>query len=83
MNKESAKELATLITGWLTALMGFLATLNIKYEWLTEASINALGVFIVATIILVVSSYAIYKNSFVITDKAKKQKEELKRRGLK
>jgi len=83
MKKENAKELATLITGWLTALMGFLATLNIKFEWLTEASINAFGVFIVATIILVVSVYAIYKNTFVITDKAKKQKEELKRKGLK
>lgn len=83
MKKENAKELATLITGWLTALMGFLATLNIKFEWLTEASINAFGVFVVATITLVVSAYAIYKNTFVITKKAKKQKEELKRKGLK
>lgn len=83
MKKENAKELAALIMGWLTALMGFLATLNIKFEWLTEASINAFGVFIVATIILVISVYTVYKNTFVVTKKAKRQKEELKRKGLK
>lgn len=81
--KETAKEIATLVTGWLGALMGVLATLNIKFEWLTDASISAIGVFIVATIMLVVGIYSVYKNTFVVTEKAKRQKAELKRKGLK
>lgn len=60
-----------------------LATLNIKFEWLTEASINAVGLFIVATIMLIVGIYSVYKNTFVLTKKARKEKEELKKKGPK
>lgn len=81
--KDNIKEISILVTGFLSALMGFLATLNIEFQWLSEASINAFGVFLVATIVLIVAVYSIYKNTFVVTKKAKMQKEELKRKGLK
>ena len=81
--KEELKEIATLVSGFLMAVMGFLATLNIKFEWLTEASISAFGTVIVAAGILVVTLYAVYKNTFVLTKRAKEQKETLKQKGLK
>ncbi|WP_406945776.1 phage holin [Halobacillus sp. SY10] len=80
--KEQIKEVATLVGGFLTAIMGFLATLNIKYAWLTEASISALVTVIIAGGMLAVGIYAAWKNTYV-SKKAKKQKEELQRKGLK
>ncbi|MEC5422409.1 PTS mannose transporter subunit IID [Virgibacillus sp. C22-A2] len=81
--KDKAKEISILIVGFFTSVMGFLATLNVKFEWLTEASVNAFGAVIVSGVILVGSLYAVYKNTFVITAKAKIQAEELQKKGLK
>lgn len=80
---DKIKEITILITGALMALMGFLATLNIQYEWLTKESIDAFGVLITAVVVLVLTLYTVYKNTFIITKKAKQQKAELKRKGLK
>ncbi|MEC3884571.1 phage holin [Halobacillus sp. HZG1] len=80
--KESIKEVATLVGGFLTAIMGFLATLNIKYAWLTEASINAFVTVIIAGGMLSIGIYSVWKNTYV-SKKGKEQKEELQRKGLK
>ncbi|QAS52791.1 phage holin [Halobacillus litoralis] len=80
--KEQIKEVATLVGGFLTAIMGFLATLNIRYEWLTEASISAFVTALVAGGMLAVGIYAAWKNTYV-SKKAKKQKKELQKKGLK
>ena len=77
-----AKDIATLIGGFLTAVMVFLATLNIKYEWLTEDSISALTAVIVAAILLVTGLIATWKNTYV-SKKGKQQEEYLKAKGLK
>jgi hypothetical protein len=79
MNKDVAKQ----ITGFLTALFLFLGAINVKFEWFTLNSINAFEVVIVAAIPLVYTFYAIWKNHFGFTEKAKEQKEVLKRNGLK
>lgn len=79
MNKDIAKQ----ITGFLTVLFLFLGTLNVKFEWFTLDSINAFEAVVVAAIPLIYSLYAIYKNHFGFTEKAKEQKEVLKRNGLK
>ena len=79
MNKDIAKQ----ITGFLTALFLFLGTINVKFEWFTLDSINALEVVIVAAIPLGYTLYVIYKNHFGFTNKAKEQKEVLKQKGLK
>ncbi|MBP1950308.1 phage holin [Virgibacillus litoralis] len=63
--KNKAKDLSILIVGFLSTLMGFLATLNIKFEWLTEQSINAFGAFFVAAAMLGSGVYAVWKNTYV------------------
>jgi|GEM_PF-1809776 len=79
---DKVKGFSILLSGWLFALMGFLATLNIQFKWLTEASINAFMLFFVATISLGVNVYAIWKNTFV-SKKGQKQNAELHKNKLK
>ncbi|WP_181898670.1 phage holin [Halobacillus trueperi] len=80
--KEEIKEVATLFGGFLTAVMGFFAALNIKFEWLTEASISSFVTVIVAGGMLGAGIYSAWKNTYV-SKKGKKQKKELQRKGLK
>lgn len=82
VDEDKIKGLAILLSGWLFAVMAFLATINIKYEWLTGESINAFVAFFVATVMLIVTAYAIWKNTFV-SKKAQKQNEELHKKELK
>ncbi|MCA1029216.1 SPP1 phage holin family protein [Cytobacillus kochii] len=67
------------IVGFLSAIMLFLGTLNIEFQWLTDASISAFGVVLSAGIFLGVNLYTIYKNHYGFTEKAKQQKAWLKR----
>ncbi|SEH78607.1 holin, SPP1 family [Halobacillus karajensis] len=80
--KEQIKEVATLVGGFLTAIMGFLATLNIRYEWLTEASISAFVTVVVAGGMLGIGVYSVWKNTYV-SKKGKEQKRVLQERRLK
>lgn len=80
--KEHIKGWVTLVVGFLMAMLGFLATLNIKYEWLTTESITAFGVVLAALLMLVINTYAIVKKAYV-TKKDKKRLELMKRNGLK
>ncbi|MBX0358912.1 phage holin [Halobacillus sp. Nhm2S1] len=80
--KENIKEVATLVGGFFTAIMGFLATLNIKYAWLTEASISAFVTVIIAGGMLAVGIYTAWKNTYV-SKRGRKQKAELQKKGLK
>ena len=72
------KDYAILITGFLSALMLFLGTVGFSFEWLTPDNIDAFGVLIAATVPLLGSVYAIWKNTYV-SKKAKEQKEVLER----
>lgn len=70
--KNKIKDLSILLVGFLPATMGFLATLNIKFEWLTTESIDAFGAFFVAAGMLVLGFYATLKNTYVIKNKGDK-----------
>lgn len=73
---DKIKGTVILIVGFLQALMGFLATLNVKFEWLTDASVSAFGILITAGIMLIVGVYAVWKNTFT-GKKAQEQNKEL------
>lgn len=82
IKNDKVKGIVILIVGFLQAVMGFLATLNIEFQWLTDASISAFGAVIAAGIMLVIGFYAVWKNTFT-GKKAQRQNEELHKRGLK
>ena len=72
------KDYAVLITGFLSALMLFLGTIGFSFDWFTTESIDALGLVITASLPLVGSLYAIWKNTYV-SKKGQEQKEVLER----
>ncbi len=57
------KDIAMLLGGFLTALLFFLSTVGIAFEWFTEQSINAFVVLVSAFAALVVNVYVIWKNT--------------------
>ncbi|MBG9603530.1 MAG: phage holin [Bacillota bacterium] len=77
------RDVVSQVVGFLTAIMLFLGTINIKFEWFNEESISAFGIVLSAGIMLAVTLYTIYKNHFGFTDKAKKQKAFLEKEKLK
>ncbi|MGD6898591.1 phage holin [Bacillus infantis] len=76
------KDAITLLGGALSALLLFFGTIGLSFEWFTQESINAFIVLVGAIVSLIISLYAIWKNTYV-SKKAKLQKEMLERNGLK
>ena len=72
------KDYAILITGFLSALLLFLGTVGLSFEWFTTESIDALGLVITAAIPLFGAIYGVWKNTYV-SKKAQEQKEVLER----
>lgn len=83
MNADKLKQYIGLFGGLLSAILLFLGTLNIKFEWFNEASISAFEGVLIAAVPFALLIYGVYKNSYIVTKKAKRQEEELKRKGLK
>ena len=61
------KDLSILVVGFLAATMGFLAALNIEFQWLTPESISAFGAFFVAGVMLIAGAIATWKNTHLFT----------------
>ncbi|MCK6203920.1 SPP1 phage holin family protein [Bacillus infantis] len=76
------KDTITLLGGFLSALLLFLGTVGIQFDWFTQESIDAFVVLVGAAAAFAISMYAIWKNTYV-SRKAKLQKEMLERNGLK
>lgn len=83
MVDDKTKQYIGMFGGVLSAILLFLGTLNIKFEWYTAESISAFMAVIMAAAPLVLALYGVYKNSYLLSKKAKKQEEVLKENGLK
>lgn len=83
MTEDKLKQYVALFGGWLSAVLLFLGTLNIKFEWFTVDAISAFVVVLTATIPFVLIGYGVWKNTYLIRQKAKAQEVVLKRNGLK
>ena len=80
---DKLKQIIALFGGWLSAILLFLGVVGLSFDWFNQESIDAFIVVLMATVPLVVALYGIYKNTYRLSDKAKRQEEELKRKGLK
>lgn len=80
---DKLKQYVALFGGWLSAVLLFLGTLNVKFNWFNEESISAFEVVLMASVPFVIAIYGVYKNSYRLSEKAKKQEAELKKKGLK
>lgn len=83
MTADKLKQYIGLFGGWLSAVLLFLGTLNIKFEWFNADAISAFMIVLTASIPFVIALYGVYKNTYRLSDKAKRQEQLLKRNGLK
>lgn len=77
------KDIVILVTGFLSTLLLFLGTINVYFEWFTMDSINAFGALLGAGIALAGALYAVYKNTYAMSEKSREQAKVLERNGLK
>ncbi|USK56586.1 SPP1 phage holin family protein [Cytobacillus solani] len=75
------KDIFTLLGGFLTAVLLFLGTIGISFDWFTQESINAFVIMVGAFVALVINLYAIWKNTYT-SKKAQLQKKALQAQGL-
>lgn len=83
MTKDKLKQYIALFGGLLSAVLLFLQSIGVSFTWFNEGSINAFTDLLIAAIPFILVVYGIYKNTYVITAKAKKQEKQLKKEGLK
>ncbi|KWW15543.1 PTS mannose transporter subunit IID [Peribacillus simplex] len=72
-----------MIGGALGALLLFFQSLGFQVEWFIENTINSFINFLTAIVPLMFALYGVYKNQYLLTEKAKKQEGVLKKQGLK
>lgn len=80
---DKLKQYIGLFGGLLSAILLFLGTLNIKFDWFNTGSIDAFTAVLVAAIPFALLIYGVWKNTYVLSEKAKEQERTLKQRGLK
>lgn len=83
MNYDKLKQYVALFGGWLSAVLLFLNSVGIDFWWFNEETIGTFTNVLVASIPFVIVAYGVYKNSYVLSDSAKEQEKELKKKGLK
>lgn len=75
------KDIFTLLSGFLTALLMFLGTVGLSFKWFTADSINAFVLVCSTLTVLLVNLYAVWKNTYT-SRKAQLQKKALQAQGL-
>ena len=83
MDADKLKQYIGLFGGLASAVFLFLHTIGIQFTWFNPTSIDAFSGVLVGAIPFVLIVYGVFKNSYIITEKAKTQEKELKRKGLK
>ena len=83
MNLDKVKQLVALWGGFLGTVVLFLKSLNVEVSWLNETTIASSSAVLVSLAAFVIAAYGVYKNTYVVTKKAKEQEEVLKKEGLK
>lgn len=83
MTTEKLKQYIALFGGWLGAVLLFLQALDINFKHFNEDTINAFIGVLTASIPFILVAYGVYKNSYLLSKKAKEQEKELEKKGLK
>lgn len=83
MTADKLKEYIALFGGLLSAVLLFLQALGIELFWFTDASIEAFINVALAAVPFVLVVYGVWKNTYVVSDRAKEQAKKLKEEGLK
>lgn len=80
---DKLKQGVALFGGFLSALFFFLKGIGITFSWFNEETIDLFSSVLINAVPFILLIYGVYKNSYIMTEKAKKQEEALKQKGLK
>lgn len=83
MTTEKLKQIIALFGGLLSAAFLFLKSIGIIVPWYTEETIGTFVNAASAAIPLVLVVYGVWKNTYVVTKKAREQEKHLQEKGLK
>ncbi|MFP7202224.1 phage holin [Lysinibacillus halotolerans] len=83
MTTDKLKQYIALFGGLLSAILLFLQSLGINFSWFTDNTINAFVEVLSNAVPFVLVIYGVYKNTYIVTQKAKEQEKTLKEEGLK
>lgn len=83
MTHDKLKQYIGLFGGLLGAILLFLQTLGLVFNWFSQDSIDAFINVLLALVPFIIVMYGVYKNSYIVTKQAKAQEKELKKKGLK
>ena len=83
MTTDKLKQWIAFLGGALGGVFLFLKSLDIEFLHFNEITIEAFTTMLVSFIPLILVGYGIWKNQYLVTEKAKEQEDELKRKGLK
>ncbi|MFP7199672.1 phage holin [Lysinibacillus halotolerans] len=83
MTSDKLKQYIALFGGLLSAILLFLQSLGINFTWFTDDTINAFVEVLIAAVPFVLVIYGVYKNTYIVTKKAKEQEKALEKKGLK
>ncbi|WP_299514791.1 phage holin [uncultured Rummeliibacillus sp.] len=83
MTTEKLKQYIGLFGGWLGAVLLFLQSIGVTLAHFNNETIDAFVGVLEASVPFVLVAYGVYKNSYLLSKKAKIQEELLKKKGLK
>ena len=83
MTIDKLKQYVALFGGWLSAILLFLGTLNVSFDWFNQESIDAFVVVLGASIPFALILYGVWKNTYLVKKQAREQEDLLKQKGLK
>lgn len=83
MTTDKLKQFVAMIGGFLGAFYAFLNSIDVEYAFFHPEAIDGVLGVLTAAIPFVLIVYGIYKNQYILTDKAHKQEYVLKQKGLK
>ena len=83
MTADKLKQYIALFGGLLGAVLLFLQAIGVELAWFTQASIDSFVNVLIAAIPFAIILYGLYKNTYLVTKKAREQEKLLKQKGLK
>ncbi len=83
MDKDKLKQYIAFVGGALGGILFFLQSLDIEFLHFNNDTIDAFVGMLESFVPLILVGYGIWKNQYIVTDKAKKQEATLKYKGMK
>lgn len=80
---DKLKQYIAMIGGALGGVLLFLRSIDIEWEHFNEVTIESFTTMLTALVPFILVLYGVYKNQYLVTKRAKKQEDELKKKGLK